>query len=77
MSSSIKVKINKKKQNIKNSTLFRGKLIQYNKEDKDSEFYNEMKLGYLEMASINLQIAIDNEGELADIKNYETWLCGV
>lgn len=77
MSSSIKVKMNKKRQNIKNSTLFKGKLIQYNKEDRDCEFYKIMKSGYIEMASINLQLAIDNEEELADIKNYETWLCGV
>ena len=36
-----------------------------------------MKKGYEEMGNINLQLAIDNEGELVDVIEYETWLCGV
>ena len=33
--------------------------------------------GYKEMGDINLQLAIDNESELVDVIEYETWLCGV
>ena len=32
--------------------------------------------GYKEMGKINLQLAIDNEGELGELEAYEAWLCG-
>ncbi|MGG7178238.1 hypothetical protein ACQPU1_11615 [Clostridium paraputrificum] len=66
-----------KKQNKKNSKLFEEDLILYSEEDKDLEFFEIMKKGYIEMGQINLSIAIDDEKELVDVNNYETWLCGV
>ncbi|MBE6047689.1 MAG: hypothetical protein E7213_04665 [Clostridium sp.] len=60
---------------IKNGTLLYGELIQYNKEK--NKFFKSMKNGYIEMGKINLQLASDNESELVEINNYETWLCGV
>lgn len=73
MSSLEKMKSNK----IKGSTKLHGELIQYNKENYNYKFYNLMKNGYIEMGKINLQLASDNECELVEINNYETWLCGV
>lgn len=64
-----------KKDKIKKSTILCSELIQYNKEKY--KLYSSMKNGYIEMGKINLQLASDNEGELVEINNYETWLCGV
>lgn len=63
--------------NKKSSILFNRDLIQYNEEQDSLESDNSMKIGYMEMGEINLQLAIDNGSELVDINNYETWLCGV
>jgi hypothetical protein len=57
-----------------NSKLFQDDLIVCN---EDRNIIEIMKKGYQEMAKINLQLAIDNECELMDLKEYETWLCGV
>lgn len=59
---------------IKNSELFQDDLIVCNEERNIIE---TMKKGYQEMAKINLQLAMDNECELMEVKEYETWLCGV
>ena len=72
MSSLKKIKNEKRK----SSTILYGELIQYNKESYN-KFFRLMKNGYIEMGKINLQLACDNEGELVEINNYETWLCGV
>ena len=72
MSSLKKIKNEKRK----SSTILYGELIQNNKESYN-KFFRLMKNGYIEMGKINLQLASDNEGELVEINNYETWLCGV
>jgi hypothetical protein len=77
MSSSWESKTKKEVQSVKKRTLFDGNLIEYNKENNSVEDFDSMKNGYIEMGQINLQLAIDNESELVDINNYETWLCGV
>ncbi|MBD7911120.1 MULTISPECIES: hypothetical protein [Clostridium] len=77
MSSSWESKTKKEVQSVKSRSLFDGNLIQCNEEKKSLEDFESMRNGYIEMGQINLQLAIDNESELADIKNYETWLCGV
>ena len=41
------------------------------------KIFMEMKKGYIEMGKLNLEIALENESELVEINNYETWLCGV
>lgn len=64
----------KNKKEEKNSELFQNELIVCN---GDKNIYEIMKKGYEEMGTINLQLAIDNEGELIDVIEYETWLCGV
>ena len=68
----------KKRKNIvqvkKNSELFRDELIVCN---GDRNLLEMMIRGYKEMGDINLQLAIDNESELVDVIEYETWLCGV
>lgn len=66
-----------KDKNEKNSILFNKDLIQYKEEQDNLDSNNSMKIGYIEMGEINLQLAIDNGSELVDINNYETWLCGV
>ena len=66
-----------KNENVKSSTILCSGLIQCNEENYNPKFYNLMKAGYIEMGKINLQLASDNEGELVEINNYETWLCGV
>jgi len=58
----------------KNSKLFQDDLIVCNEERNKIQ---TMIKGYQEMAKINLQLALDNECELVDVKEYETWLCGV
>ncbi len=62
---------------VNSGTLFDSSLIQCNEENNCLENFETMKNGYIEMAQINLQLATDNESELVDINNYETWLCGV
>lgn len=70
-------RIKRKMKNKKNSIIFNKDLIQYNEEQDNLNSDNSMKIGYIEMGEINLQLAIDNGSELVDINNYETWLCGV
>lgn len=45
--------------------------------NEDKNFIKMMIKGYKEMGKINLQLAIDNEGELSELEEYEAWLCGV
>ena len=67
---------NKKTTEIqKNSRVYCSNSIEYIKEDKNSELFERMKNGYMEMAQLNLQMA--SESEIFDINNYETWLSGV
>lgn len=67
---------NKKTTEIqKNSRAYYSNSIEYNKEGKNSELFERMKNGYIEMAQLNLQMA--SESEIFDINNYETWLSGV
>lgn len=67
MSNNIKNKKIDCEQNLKD-------LIECNKDKKILEM---MIKGYKEMGKINLQLAIDNEGELGELEEYEAWLCGV
>ena len=67
MSNNIKNKKIDCEQNLKD-------LIECNKDKKIIEM---MIKGYKEMGKINLQLAIDNEGELGELEEYEAWLCGV
>lgn len=73
MSSSEKIK----SEMIKNGTLLHSDLIQCIGGSYNINFYSLMRNGYIEMGKINLQLASDNEDELVEINNYETWLCGV
>ncbi|EOR25222.1 hypothetical protein A500_10805 [Clostridium sartagoforme AAU1] len=42
------------------------------------EFIELMKAGYKEMSKINLELSqLPFECEIADINEYENWLCGV
>ena len=36
-----------------------------------------VKLALIELALLNLQLALMTEHELVDVDDYETWLCGV
>lgn len=45
--------------------------------NEDKKFIEMMIKGYKEMGKLNLQLAIDNEGELGELEEYEAWLCGV
>lgn len=66
------VKIKKKSQFIDCS------IIEYNEEKNNDDILNLMKLGYEEMAEINLEFSkIPFECENANIDEYENWLCGV
>ncbi|SFU29459.1 hypothetical protein SAMN04487886_100338 [Clostridium sp. DSM 8431] len=65
-----------KSKNVKGSTLC-CELIQCNEEKHNARFYTKMRDGYIKMGKINLQLASDDECELVEINNYETWLCGV
>lgn len=65
--------LKKLKVNKNNSKLYSDKSIEYNMKDSNTQFYQEMKSGYIEMAKINLELAL--ETELLDI-NSETWLSG-
>lgn len=67
---------NKKTTEIqKNSRANHSNSIEYNEDKNKPDYVNAMKKGYLEMAQLNLKIAI--EGDFYDIGNYETWLSGV
>lgn len=71
-------KIPKKIKIKKKSKFIEGNLIQYSKSKYDVDFLKLMKNGYLEMASINLEISESTiEGENTDLDKYENWLCGV
>lgn len=63
--------------NQKNSKLFQEEIILYTEEANNAEFVMGMKKGYIEMSEINLEIAQENEGEFAEVNDYEIWLCGV
>lgn len=66
------VKIKKKSQFIDCS------IIEYNEEKNNDDILNLMKVGYKEMAEINLEFSkIPFECENANINEYENWLCGV
>lgn len=66
------VKIKKKSQFIDPN------LIEYNENQFNMEFIELMKAGYKEMSKINLELSqLPFECEIADINEYENWLCGV
>jgi hypothetical protein len=73
----------KKELNKKNSQFNETNLISYiddkkNKDKKQAEFYESMKLGYEEMAAINKEYA--EYGATSDYYSfieYEAWLFGV
>ena len=53
-------------------------LIQYNEDTFNIEFFEIMKEGYKEMSKINLELSeLFFEEEIANINEYENWLCGV
>lgn len=62
----------------KNSQFIDYNLIEYNEDQLDLEFLELMKEGYKEMSKINLELSqLPFECEIADINEYENWLCGV
>ncbi|MDZ4906946.1 MULTISPECIES: hypothetical protein [Clostridium] len=62
----------------KNSQFIDYNLIEYNEDQLDLEFSELMKEGYKEMSKINLELSqLPFECEIADINEYENWLCGV
>ena len=62
----------------KNSQFIDYNLIEYNEDKLDLEFLELMKEGYKEMSKINLELSqLPFECEIADINEYENWLCGV
>ncbi|MDS0526214.1 hypothetical protein NNC19_11030 [Clostridium sp. SHJSY1] len=77
MSSSRELKRKKRARLVNNRKSFGDSLIQCNEKRDYRKKFDLMRKGYIEMGEINLQLAIDNESELVDINNYETWLCGV
>lgn len=66
--------LKKNREEINNSKLFGEDLILYSNGINNSELFEIMKRGYIEMSQINLALAEESED---DIVNYETWLCGV
>lgn len=64
---------------IKNVSQFiDNNLIQYNEDTFNIEFFEIMKEGYKEMSKINLELSeLFFEEEIANINEYENWLCGV
>lgn len=64
---------------IKNVSQFIDNNLIQCKEDKfNIEFFEIMKEGYKEMAKINLELSqLSFEEEIANINEYENWLCGV
>lgn len=70
--------INKTIKIEKNSQFIDDNLIEYSDDQFNIEFIELMKAGYKEMAKINLELSqLTFECELADINEYENWLCGV
>lgn len=62
----------------KNRKYIRSRVIEYNKKQYEVEFLQLMKNGYEEMAQINLELSqLPFECEIANINEYEKWLCGV
>lgn len=61
----------------KNCKYIKGKLIEY-RESYNFVDKELMKSGYQEMARLNLELSQNGfECELAQINEYEKWLCGV
>lgn len=52
-------------------------IIIYRGNNSLKDFEDQMMKGYLEMAELNLEIAKSGEVDIADVSEYETWLCGV
>ncbi|ASW44267.1 hypothetical protein [Clostridium isatidis] len=56
----------------------KNNIIKYENDKIDIDFLEMMKEGYKEMSKINLEFSqLPFECELADIREYENWLCGV
>lgn len=56
----------------------KNNIIKYENDKIDIDFLEMMKEGYKEMTKINLEFSqLPFECELADIREYENWLCGV
>lgn len=56
----------------------KNNIINYENDKIDIDFLEMMKEGYKEMSKINLEFSqLPFECELADIREYENWLCGV
>jgi len=64
---------------IKNVSQFiDNSLIQCREDRFNIEFFEKMKEGYKEMSKINLELSqLSFEEEIANINEYENWLCGV
>lgn len=69
---------NCKKKLEKNSRFIEDSLIEYTDEGFSKDFINKMKMGYKEMAEINLEYSkLGSEYMLDDVNEYEAWICGV
>ena len=62
----------------KSSGIMEKSLIQYINEGFSADFEKIMKIGYQEMAEINLEYSrLGFEYMLDDVNEYEAWICGV
>ncbi|NLL30684.1 MAG: hypothetical protein GX258_06485 [Clostridiales bacterium] len=74
-----KLYFKKNNKKIKSVNKFeKNNIIKYENEEINIDFLEMMKEGYKEMSKINLEFSqLPFECELADIREYENWLCGV
>ncbi|MDO5517603.1 MAG: hypothetical protein Q4F66_08600 [Clostridium sp.] len=74
----LNLRSNYEKKLKKNSRFIEDSLIEYSDEDFSKDFINKMKMGYKEMAEINLEYSkLGSEYMLDDVNEYEAWICGV
>lgn len=74
----LNLRSNRDKKLEKNSRFIEDSIIEYSDENLTNDFINKMKMGYREMAEINLEYSkLGSEYMLDDVNEYEAWICGV
>ena len=74
----LNIRSNRDKKLEKNSRFIEDSIIEYSDENLTNDFINKMKMGYREMAEINLEYSkLGSEYMLDDVNEYEAWICGV
>ncbi|WP_244833963.1 hypothetical protein [Clostridium sp. BJN0001] len=78
MSSNMSLKKIVTEKNEKNSGIFDNQLISYSNDYiQESDFFEKMKNGYIEMSQIDLEYSgIGFDYFLDDVTQYEAWICG-